>query len=219
MTQTQWTSRRSVFLVDDHPVVLSGIRAMVEAQADLQVAGVAGDVESALIGLAETLPDIVVVDVSLPGASGIVLVDRMRTQFPQIAALALTLHEEAAYVRQLLQAGARGFILKRSAAEELIHAIRSVLAGGLYIDPGVAAKILSEPRSSAANVDPLSEREVMVVKLVAKGFSNKEISGQLSLSVKTVETYRARASEKLGLRTRAALVRYATIEGWMTHDS
>ncbi len=83
----------------------------------------------------------------------------------------------------------------------------------------MAAKILSEPRSSAANADPLSEREIMVVKLVAKGFSNKEISGQLSLSVKTVETYRARATEKLGLRTRAALVRYATIEGWMTHDS
>lgn len=206
---------RRVFLVDDHPVVLSGIRALVEAQADMQVAGTAGDVESALVGLAETLPDIVVVDVSLPGASGIVLVERMRALSPRIPALALTLHEEAAYVRQLLQAGARGFILKRSAADELIHAIRSVLTGGLYIDPNVAAKILPEPRSSAADVEPLSEREVMVVKLVAKGFSNKEISGQLSLSVKTVETYRARASEKLGLRTRAALVRYATMEGWM----
>lgn len=217
MTQ-QFLGRR-VFLVDDHPVVLSGIRAMVEAQADLQVAGVAGDVESALVGLAETLPDIVVVDVSLPGASGIVLVDRMRTLFPKIAALALTLHEEPAYVRQLLQAGAHGFILKRSAAEELIHAIRSVLTGGFYIDPRVAAKILTEPKSSTASADPLSEREIMVVKLVAKGFSNKEISGQLSLSVKTVETYRARACEKLGLRTRAALVRYATIEGWMTQDT
>jgi DNA-binding NarL/FixJ family response regulator len=209
---------RRVFLVDDHPVVLSGVRALVEAQADLQVVGVASDVESALTGLAEALPDIVVVDVSLPGTSGIVLVDRMRTLFPRIVALALTLHEEPAYVRQLLQAGAHGFILKRSAAEELIHAIRSVLAGGLYIDPGVAAKILVEPKSSMANADPLSEREIMVVRLVAKGFSNKEISGQLSLSVKTVETYRARACEKLGLRTRAALVRYATIEGWMTQD-
>jgi len=192
---------------------------MVEAQADLQVAGVAGDVESALAGLAETLPDIVVVDVSLPGTSGIVLVDRMRALFPKIAALALTLHEEPAYVRQLLQAGAHGFILKRSAAEELIHAIRSVLAGGFYVDPRVAAKILTEPKSSIASTDPLSEREIMVIKLVAKGFSNKEISGQLSLSVKTVETYRARACEKLGLRTRAALVRYATIEGWMMQDT
>lgn len=210
--------RRRVFLVDDHPVVLSGIRAMVEAQGDLQVAGVAGDVESALAGLAETLPDIVVIDISLPGASGIMLVDQMRVLFPKIAALALTLHEEPAYVRQLLQAGARGFILKRSAAEELVHAIRSVLAGGLYIDPGVAAKILTEPKSSTPGTELLSEREIMVVKLVAKGFSNKEISGQLSLSVKTIETYRARAYEKLGLRTRAALVRYATIEGWMTQE-
>jgi DNA-binding NarL/FixJ family response regulator len=209
---------RRVFLVDDHPVVLSGVRALVEGQADLQVVGVASNVESALTGMAETLPDIVVVDVSLPGTSGNVLVERMRTLFPRIVTLALTLHEEPAYVRQLLQAGAHGFILKRSAAEELIHAIRSVLAGGLYIDPGVAAKILVEPKSSMANADPLSEREIMVVRLVAKGFSNKEISGQLSLSVKTVETYRARACEKLGLRTRAALVRYATIEGWMTQD-
>ncbi|WP_296746555.1 response regulator transcription factor [Mesorhizobium sp.] len=210
---------RRVFLVDDHPVVLSGIRAMVEAQADLKVAGVAGDVENALIGIAETAPDIVVVDVSLPGVSGIVLIDRMRTLFPHVAALALTVHEETAYVRQLLEVGGRGFILKRSAAEELIHAIRSVLAGGLYIDPGVAAKILVEPRFAATDADPLSEREAMVVKLVAKGFSNKEISSKLSLSVKTVETYRARASEKLGLRTRAALVRYATNEGWMLRDA
>lgn len=209
---------RRVFLVDDHPVVLSGVRAMVEAQPDLQVVGMAGDVESALTGMAETLPDIAVVDVSLPGNSGIVLVERMRILFPRIAALALTLHEEPAYVRQLLQAGAHGFILKRSAAEELIHAIRSVLAGGLYLDPGVAAKILVEPKSSIDKADPLSEREIMVVRLVAKGFSNKEISGQLSLSVKTVETYRSRACEKLGLRTRAALVRYATIEGWMAQD-
>lgn len=210
--------RRRVFLVDDHPVVLSGIRAMVETQADLEVVGMAGDVESALAGVAEALPDIVVIDVSLPGASGIVLVERLQVLFPRIAALALTLHEEPAYVHQLLQAGARGFIRKRSAAEELIHAIRAVLAGGLYIDPGVAAKILAEPKASIANADPLSEREIMVVKLVAKGFSNKEISGQLTLSVKTVESYRARACEKLGLRTRAALVRYATIEGWMAQD-
>lgn len=215
---TQQTLRRRVFLVDDHPIVLSGIRAMVEKQDDLQVVGVAGDVESALTRMTEIMPDIVVIDISLPGASGIVLVDQMRALYPKIATLALTLHEEPAYVRQLLQAGARGFILKRSAAEELIHAIRSVLAGGLYIDPSVAAKILPEPKSSTTSVDQLSDREIMVVKLVAKGFSNKEISGQLSLSVKTVETYRARACEKLGLRTRAALVRYATLEGWMTQD-
>jgi DNA-binding NarL/FixJ family response regulator len=207
-----------VFLVGGHPVVLLGIRAMVEAQADLRVAGVAGDLGSALIGVAKTVPDIVVVDASLPMAGRIILIERMRALFPRIPVLALTSHEEAAFARQLLQAGAQGFILSCSAAEELIHAIRSVLDGGLYLDPGLAAKVLIEISPPAANGDQLSGREAMIIKLVAKGFSNKEISGQLSLSVKTVETYRARATDKLGLRTRSAIVRYATTEGWMMHD-
>lgn len=206
---------RRVFLVDDHPVVLAGVKAMVEAQRDLKVVGVAGEADGAIKGIRETEPQVAVVDVSLPGTNGIVLIERLREEFPHLSALALTVHEESAYVHQLLQAGARGFILKRSAAEELIHAIRSVLAGGIYIDPTIAAKILSAPKVPVASAETLSEREVSVIKLVAKGYSNKEVSAQLSLSVKTIETYRARAAEKLGLRTRAALVRYATLEGWM----
>ncbi|MEP9373037.1 response regulator transcription factor [Mesorhizobium sp. KR1-2] len=212
---TKAPSPRRVFLVDDHPVVLAGVKTMVEAQRDLKVVGVAGDAESALQGISETDPHIAVVDVSLPGTNGVALIDRLRKDFPQLAALALTVHEDSAYVHQLLEAGARGFILKRSAAEELIHAIRSVLAGGMYIDPVMAAKVLSVPKPQATSAEALSEREIAVVKLVAKGYSNKEVSAQLSLSVKTIETYRARAAEKLGLRTRAALVRYATLEGWM----
>jgi DNA-binding NarL/FixJ family response regulator len=212
MTQSQ---QKRVFLVDDHPVVLAGVKAMVEAQRDLKVVGLAGEAESAMRGIEETDPHIAVVDVSLPGTNGVLLIERLRQRFPALAALALTVHEESAYVHQLLQAGARGFILKRSAAEELIHAIRSVLAGGIYIDPVMAAKILSTPKTPIASAESLSDREVSVIKLVAKGYSNKEVSAQLSLSVKTIETYRARAAEKLGLRTRAALVRYATLEGWM----
>jgi DNA-binding NarL/FixJ family response regulator len=212
---TKAPSQRRVFLVDDHPVVLAGVKTMVEGQRDLKVVGVAGDAESALQGIGETDPHIAVVDVSLPGTNGVALIDRLRKDFPQVAALALTVHEDSAYVHQLLNAGARGFILKRSAAEELIHAIRSVLAGGIYIDPVMAAKVLSVPKPQATSAEALSEREIAVVKLVAKGYSNKEVSAQLSLSVKTIETYRARAAEKLGLRTRAALVRYATLEGWM----
>jgi DNA-binding NarL/FixJ family response regulator len=208
-------SPRRVFLVDDHPVVLAGVKSMVEAQRDLKVVGWASDAESAIQGISETDPNMAVVDVSLPGTNGVLLIERLRQEFPQVAALALTVHEDSAYVHQLLQAGARGFILKRSAAEELIHAIRSVLAGGIYIDPVMAAKVLSVPKTNAASSEALSEREIAVVKLVAKGYSNKEVSAQLSLSVKTIETYRARAAEKLGLRTRAALVRYATLEGWM----
>lgn len=212
---TQAFQTRRVFLVDDHPVVLAGVKAMVEAQRDLKVVGVAGEAESAILGIGETEPHIAVVDVSLPGTNGVLLIERLRQRYPELAALALTVHEESAYVHQLLQAGARGFILKRSAAEELIHAIRSVLAGGIYIDPVMAAKILSTPKTPIASAESLSDREVSVIKLVAKGYSNKEVSAQLSLSVKTIETYRARAAEKLGLRTRAALVRYATLEGWM----
>ncbi len=215
---TKSTPCHSVFLVGGHPVVLLGIRAMAEAQADLRVAGVAGDLGSALISVAKTVPDIVVVDASLPMAGRIILVERMRALYPRIPVLVLTSLEEAAFTRQLLQAGAQGFILSCSAAEELIHAIRSVLDGGLYLDPGMAAQILIETRTPVANAELLSNSEAMIVKLVAKGFSNKEISSQLSLSVKTVETYRARATDKLGLRTRSAIVRYATTEGWMMHD-
>ena len=207
--------RKRVFLVDDHPVVLAGVKVLVEGEADLEVVGVAGNAEAATAAIAAASPDIAIVDVSLPDFNGILLVASLRQAFPGLATVALTLHEEAAYVQQALNAGARGFILKRSAAEVLIHAIRAVLAGGTYVDPAVAAKVLRAPKSSATSTETLSDREIAVVKLVAKGFSNKEVSAQLEISVKTVETYRARATEKLGLRTRAALVRYATLEGWM----
>lgn len=205
-----------VFLVDDHPVVLAGLRAMVEAEEDFNIVGVARDVASAIAGIRGTLPDIAVVDVSLPDGNGITLTRLILESSPATLVLALTFHEDVAYVQQLLQAGARGFILKRSAAETLTHAIRSILAGGTYVDPVVASKILSGPRPSTSTGEVLSEREVMVVKLVAKGYTNKEISTKLGLSTKTVETYRARAAEKLGLHTRAAIVTYATNEGWMS---
>jgi DNA-binding NarL/FixJ family response regulator len=205
-----------VFLVDDHPVVLAGLRAMVEAEEDFNIVGVARDVAGAVVGIREALPDIAVVDVSLPDGNGITLTRLILENSPGTLVLALTFHEDVAYVQQLLQAGARGFILKRSAAETLTHAIRSILAGGTYVDPVVASKILRGPTNGTSTGEVLSEREVMVVKLVAKGYTNKEISTKLGLSTKTVETYRARAAEKLGLHTRAAIVSYATNEGWMS---
>jgi DNA-binding NarL/FixJ family response regulator len=212
------TCGHSLFLVSNHSLVQLGVQAAIGTQTDLVVAGQASEVDAALIGIAETSPDIVIVDASLQRADRFVLVERIQARHPQTPVLALTLREETDFARQLLDTGVRGFVLSCSNAEEIIHAIRSILSGGIYLDPGVAAKLLAKIHPAASAEVQLSEREIMVVKLVAKGFSNKEISRQLSLSVKTVETYRARASEKLGLRTRAAIVQYATTEGWMMSD-
>lgn len=204
-----------VLLVDDHPVVLSGIRSLVESQGDIEVVATAGDAESALEAVGTYRPDLVIVDGTLPGESGISIVEKLSEEWPDIRALALTLHEEGPYVREFLKAGARGFVLKRSAADTLLQAIRSVMQGGIYLDPAIASKVITISAAAARPTDTLSEREESVVRLVAEGFSNKEISRQLSISVKTVETYRARACEKLGLTTRAALVRHALQEGWL----
>ncbi len=135
-----------------------------------------------------------------------------------ILTLALTLHDEGPYIREFVKAGVNGFVLKRSAAEDLLHAVRAVLHGGTYIDPAVMSKICSIVPDNAIQTDVLSEREECVVRLVAEGFSNKEISRRLAVSVKTIETYRARACEKLGIHNRAALVRHALKEGWLAQN-
>ena len=213
MTQTR-ISR--ILIVDDHPIVLSGLETLLSQQADLEIAGQAGDAQSALERLEELQPDLVIVDGSLPGMSGTDLVFKLMERQPDLKTIALTLHEEGAYVRAFFKAGAKGFVLKRSAAEDLLTAIRAVLAGGVYVDPGVASKIVPYEHDARARADLLSEREGHVLRLVAEGFCNKEISGQLGVSIKTVETYRARAVEKLGLNSRAAVFRHALAEGWFT---
>ena len=208
-----------IFLVDDHPLILSGIKFLIDAQNDMEVIGTAATAEQALDLIPKVTPDIVVVDGSLPKLSGIALVDYLHGRYPGMYMLALTQHEEGPYVREFLQAGAKAFVLKRSAAEDLIHALRSVLKGGTYIDPSVASKILIRSEPESGNGENLSEREESVVRLVAEGLSNKEVGRLMGLSVKTVETYKARACEKLSLYTRAALISYALKEGWLTPTS
>ena len=162
----------------------------------------------------------VVLDVSMPGISGAQAAERLRRECPRVKILALTVHEDKGYLRQLLEAGASGYVLKRAAAEELIRAIRTVAAGGIYLDPALAGKVVrsfvrKQPGKGVAEELELSEREIAVVRLIAAGHSNKEIAGQLAISVKTVETYKARSLEKLGLHSRADLVRYALQQGWL----
>jgi len=209
-----------VFLADDHAVVREGLKALINVQPDMEVIGEAGDGQAACEQVPLLRPDVAVLDVSMPLLSGAQAAERLKKECPQVKVLALTVHEDKGYLRQLLEAGAAGYVLKRAAAEELIRAIRAVAAGGVYLDPALAGKVVGGfVRKPAARDVPdgveLSEREAEVVRLVAAGHSNKEIAGRLDLSVKTVETYKARSLEKLGLHSRADLVRYALGRGWL----
>jgi DNA-binding NarL/FixJ family response regulator len=211
-------SQVRVALADDHPVVLAGIKALLQAAPEVALVGEATTGTAALRLILDTSPDVAVIDISLPDLNGLDLARRLAEACPSVRLLALTVHEDRAYVQPLLQAGARGYLLKRSAAEDLVRAIRAVAAGGVYLDPAVADKALPEPErrgSAAPEAEPLSQREQEVLRLTAQGFSNKEIAAQLDVSGKTVETYKARGAEKLGLRTRADIVRYAASRGWL----
>ena len=209
-----------VYLADDHVVVREGLKALINAQPQMEVSGEAGDGRTACQEVQELQPDVVVMDVSMPKMNGAQATAQLKQACPSVKVLALTVHEDKGYLRLLLEAGASGYVLKRAAAEELIHAIRTVAAGGVYLDPALAGKVVgSFVRPPAGRGAPeggdLSDREAEVVRLIAAGHSNKEIASRLGLSVKTVETYKARSMEKLGLDSRADLVRYALQRGWL----
>jgi DNA-binding NarL/FixJ family response regulator len=208
-----------ILMVDDHPVVLAGLKALVGADPAFAIVGEARDGRTALRMALELTPDVVLLDISLPEMNGVELTAALRAERPQIQLLVLTVHEERAYLRQLVELGVRGYLLKRSAADELRRAIHAVAAGGLYLDPAIAGKLVggvARRAADAAQTGELSEREADVLRLVAGGHSNKAISARLNISVKTVETYKARAMEKLGFRTRVDVVRYAADQGWLS---
>jgi DNA-binding NarL/FixJ family response regulator len=210
--------RIRVVLADDHPVVLAGIKALLGAAQEIEVVAEATNGTTAFDLILSELPDVAVIDVSMPGVSGVELARRLSEACPAVRVIALTVHEDRAYVQPLLQAGARGYLLKRSAAEDLVRAVRAVASGGLVLDPAVAEKSLpphSFGAEGAAATAELSPREANVLRLTAQGFGNKEIAARLEVSIKTIETYKARASEKLGLRSRAAIVRYGAAQGWL----
>lgn len=206
-----------IALVDDHPVVLAGIRALLQGMPEVELVGEANTGATGLKAICDCTPDIAVIDLSLPDISGMELARQIRRQCPDVKVIALTVHEDRAYVHPVLEAGARGYLLKRSAADELLRAIRAVNQGDVYLDPTIAEKAVVSAPALASNEDSgeLSRREEDVLRLVAQGFSNKQIAGQLEVSVKSVETYKARASEKKGLRSRADIVRYGIRQGWL----
>jgi DNA-binding NarL/FixJ family response regulator len=205
-------------LADDHPVVLAGMKALLDGIGDITVVGEAMTGPDALRVFREADPDIAVLDISLPEINGLKLAEIAATDFPKIKVLALTVHEDRAYVQPMMRTGARGYLLKRSAADELVRAIRAIASGGLYLDPAVAEMVVPPPPDQAtgrAQLGELSQRETEVLQMISRGLSNKEISGRLDISMKTVETHKARAIEKLGLRTRAEIVRYGVAHRWL----
>jgi len=211
-----------VVIADDHAVVRDGLRALVDAQPGLAVVGEAADGDEAHRRACELAPDVLLLDLSMPGGGGADAAERIRKDCPRVRVLALTMHEERGYVTRLLRAGAAGYVLKRTASAELVRAIRAVAAGGTYVDPSLAGALLAEPgpRWEAAGARPagaaeLTQREAEVLRLVARGHSNKEVGAALAISVKTVETHKANAMAKLGLAGRAALVRFALDQEWL----
>jgi DNA-binding NarL/FixJ family response regulator len=210
-----------VVLADDHPIVREGLRLLVDAQPDMRVVGEAADGEAACRVTSALQPDILVIDMSMPVLGGADATARVRRECPSVKVLALTVHEERAYLTQLLRAGASGYVLKRAAPSELVHAMRTVAAGGTYIDPSLTGTLVegyldAEAAADMPTPDVLSDREREVLMRITQGFSNKEIAAALALSVKTVETYKARVSEKLELRSRVDMVRYAARQGWLS---
>jgi two-component system, NarL family, response regulator NreC len=216
------TEKLQIFLADDHVVVREGLKALINAQPDMIVIGEAGDGQTAWQQARDCHPDVVIMDITMPELNGVQATEQLRRACPTIKILALSAHEDTSYLRQLLAAGAAGYILKHAAVDDLIQAIRMVAAGGVYLDPALAGHVVARyvraPAVASALLGAaLSKRETEVVQHIAQGYSNKEIGVQLTLSVKTVETYRARAMDKLGLENRAALVRYA-LEHDMLHS-
>lgn len=209
-----------VLMADDHPILLAGLQALVAEEPGLCIVGEARDGRTALRLALELRPDVVVLDISMPGMNGIEVTRELRATWPDCRILVLTVHEDRAYLWQLLEAGVAGFLLKRSAADELPRAIRAIHDGGVYLDPAVAGHVVGRvaqggSRAVVPGTADLSERETDVLHGVAQGHSNKEIAARCQISVKTVETYKARAMEKLGLRSRTELVRYAAGNGWL----
>ncbi len=210
-----------IALIDDHPLFRVGVRSLLEREPDIEVVAESESGAAGLRVLGERRPDVVVLDINMPDLNGIAVVRQMRRLDIDTRALMLSMSEERSTVQQALAAGAMGYVLKRSASDNLLHAVRAVHRGGLYIDPVIAERHLLPgmavvpARQNEPAPNTLSEREREVVRLVAFGFTSKEISVKLGISSKSVEKFKARACEKLELRTRAAMVRYAVIQDWL----
>ena len=211
----------SVVLIDDHAVVRSGIRLLLDRQDDIEVVGEAGNAKDALFRARALKPDVILLDVVMPGESGIDVLPRLLDESPETKVLVLSMQDDPSYVREAFAAGAQGYVLKEAADEEVVSAVREIAKGGRYVHPTLGARMVAAEAEerAAADADPLSERERDVLRLLALGHTNQEIAEKLYISVRTAESHRAHIMQKLRLATRAELVRYALSQGLLTDDA
>ena len=218
----QQTTR--ILLAEDHNTVREGIKMLVNAQPDMQVVGEAADGRAAIAKTRELLPDLLVMDISMPELNGLKATERLRQEFPDLKILTLTRHTDDGYLQQLIKAGVNGYVLKQSAPTELINAIRTVTSGKSYVDSELTHKVLGGYAGRTAGPlrgegsGHISDRESEVLRLIAWGYSNKEIAARLELSVKTVEAHKSNAMRKLNMRSRIEIVRYAILQGWLEEE-
>jgi two-component system, NarL family, response regulator NreC len=209
------TPKIRVLIVDDHPVVRSGLRMLIEAEEDLEVCGEAGTVGEAVLEARSAKPDVILMDVVMPGPSGIEGAPAVLKEAPGAKLLILSMQDDPRYVREAFGEGASGYVLKEAADSELVAAVREVASGGRYVHPALGARLVAAEAAERARVgaDPLSDREREVMRLLALGHTNQEIAKMLYISVRTAETHRAHIMQKLGLSSRAELVRHAIQQG------
>jgi two-component system response regulator NreC len=211
----------SVVVVDDHAVVRSGLRLLLENQDDIEVVGEAGNAKDAIFRARALKPDVILLDVVMPGESGIEVLPQLKKESPETKVLVLSMQDDPSYVREAFAAGASGYVLKEAADEEVVAAVREVAGGGSYVHPALGARLVAAEAAerAAAEADPLSEREREVLRLLALGHTNQEIAERLYISVRTAESHRAHIMQKLRLTTRAELVRYALSHGLLADDA
>jgi DNA-binding NarL/FixJ family response regulator len=207
-------TKSRILIVDDHPIVREGIETILNHEQDLEVCGQAEDAFGALSAIAERQPDIALVDISLKRSDGIELTKMIKAQYPELSVIVLSVHDESVYAERVLLAGAKGYLMKEVAAEHIVKAVRTVLRGEIYVSDAIAKKfmhIIAGDKAGIAKtaIEHLSDRELETFRLIGEGYSVSKIAGQLHLSVKTVETYRSRIKEKLGLDDASQLLQYS----------
>jgi two-component system response regulator NreC len=213
-------------IADDHAILRAGLKMLINAQADMEVVSEAPDGENAVQTAQETRPDVTLLDLTMPRVGGMKALEKIARDCSETRVLVLTMHDDPAYLRSALAAGASGYLLKRAVDAELLAAIRAVYRGGIFVDPRLANVLVQEvlaKRSTKAclsrPVNILSDRELQVLGLVARGYTSAEIARQIFVGVKTIETYRSRFAEKLGLRTRSDVIRFAIQMGLLTPET